>query len=571
MRCGLVVLAGNELVLSMGVSPIRYWLYIASVFAVLAAAGCQFSANLEGGPYWPCPENGECRAGCSCLDGQVCVPVDPDRPAAVCAWCASGTLDCDGDPENGCEVRPKEDPEHCGGCGISCGQNAVCQGGDCKCLADWGDCFNGLDDGCETRLVDNDDHCGGCSQPCDQPPVPFCEGQTLVEHAAPGECAGTDCSYPQDATFCPNGCEDGRCLDDACGDVYCRDDEECIEGACVCVADDGDRVPCDDGQRCCDGQCVLRFDNDDHCGACRSPCPAHMYCEEEICVCDTFWGDCDPDIPGCETLVKSSDDHCGACDNPCGPNQHCAELECTCDPGWGDCDTSVDNGCETDTASNQDHCGGCSQPCPGEHVCCDGECIDTSSDPEHCGDCGIACTADEDLCCDGSCADSMSSLDHCGACNDPCPDGYDLCCGGTCANSLTSPDHCGACFNDCVGDKPCQEGRCGIAGQVDCGSGTCPDDSMQCCWDGSSLGCHPTTDCSVQIMHCDGPEDCLAGEVCCRPSTGDNLTRCSSSNDCSSLVLCSSDQDCAQSAAGNHCCPEDFEGLLIYACVPEDC
>jgi len=423
----------------------------------LAVASCQFSANLEGGPYWPCPENGECRAGCSCLDGQVCVPDDPDRPAAVCAWCAPGTLDCDGDPENGCEVRPMEDPEHCGGCGISCGQNAVCQGGDCKCLAGWGDCFNGLDDGCETRLVDNDDYCRGCNRPCDQPPASYCKGgQTLVEYAVLGECAGTACSYPQDSTFCPNGCEDGRCLDDPCGDVYCQDDEECVDGACVCVADDEDHLSCDESQRCCDGQCVLRFDNEDH---------------------------------------------CGACDNPCGPNQHCAELECTCDHGWGDCDTSVDNGCETDTSSDSMHCGECNLPCTAVDVCCDGECVDIAADPNHCGVCGNACVGDKP-CIEERCG--RAGVVACGL-SEICRASDDMyCCLGDDFTSLgcdTIPGCSDGKFIYCDGPEDCD------TTQVCCFMTTGTDDQDHVAW----TQCKDSDECGDEVL-CSSDRDCVTSD-----------------------------------------------------------
>ncbi|MDF2698001.1 MAG: hypothetical protein K0S65_6384, partial [Labilithrix sp.] len=52
----------------------------------------------------------------------------------TCAFtCSTGWADCNGNPEDGCEINTMSDPQNCGGCGITCNGIAgqVCAGGRC--------------------------------------------------------------------------------------------------------------------------------------------------------------------------------------------------------------------------------------------------------------------------------------------------------------------------------------------------------------------------------------------------------------------------------------------------------
>ncbi|MBK9263985.1 MAG: hypothetical protein IPM54_29810 [Polyangiaceae bacterium] len=88
------------------------------------------------------------------------------------AQCVLDYLDCDMDPKTGCEVDPKADAEHCGGCGNTCmapNANMACAESQCmiaSCMDNFGDCNGNLADGCETDLTTHPDHCGMCGNSC---------------------------------------------------------------------------------------------------------------------------------------------------------------------------------------------------------------------------------------------------------------------------------------------------------------------------------------------------------------------------------------------------------------------
>ncbi|MCU0692270.1 MAG: hypothetical protein MUF54_12795 [Polyangiaceae bacterium] len=63
-------------------------------------------------------------AGCSLL-------LDGDALTGGKVQCTAETLDCDGDPRNGCEANPMQSPVHCGACNHDCGGGQCDQG---RCL-----------------------------------------------------------------------------------------------------------------------------------------------------------------------------------------------------------------------------------------------------------------------------------------------------------------------------------------------------------------------------------------------------------------------------------------------------
>lgn len=425
--------------------------------------------------------------------------------------CASGYLDCDGEPQNGCETNIAV-PEACGGCGRACSlahsDVHACVDGSCEvvtCDPGWGDCDGNPGNGCETSLVGNTEHCGACRNLC-------------ASANAVGTCTGAE------GTACEYACSS---LDRA----NCNGDWS--DG---CEVDLEELTSC----RSCSSDCTAL----PHVGAV-SCLPSG--CRVESCS-DAAWGDC-TEAAGCETDLRVTPAHCGGCGEDCSLLPHVATTSCaggqcvidTCLPPFADCDEDPANGCETNTDVNDGHCGECRHNCFGNEVesasCVAGECIvyacsegfDDCSEspgcetvsvdnPEHCGRCDRACTVDASkhmtsADCEGSacrvtgCSGSYQDCDgnysngcetdtsvnvlHCGACTGAtavcptaagtprCEDGecrYSVCAfpladcvtEGTCEIDLvTDKDHCGQCAMDCDSPNPdhtvastCVAGEC---------------------------------------------------------------------------------------------------------------
>lgn len=89
--------------------------------------------------------------------------------------CTAGYANCDGDLDNGCETPIGSDPNHCGGCGVTCTllphTRATCNSGRCTltCASPWEDCNGQASDGCEIDLSSDPRHCGTCGQACPAP------------------------------------------------------------------------------------------------------------------------------------------------------------------------------------------------------------------------------------------------------------------------------------------------------------------------------------------------------------------------------------------------------------------
>lgn len=153
-----------------------------------ALLGCSAALELED------LENGFCEEGTkACNDdcvntdspsfgcaGPSCTPCALDHALSNCdprgACSISGCLgdyrDCDGNPENGCEVDVAHDPNNCGQCGTVCStESGVPACGDSRCTLshcfdDFANCDEDFSNGCETDLRIAPEHCGECDNPC---------------------------------------------------------------------------------------------------------------------------------------------------------------------------------------------------------------------------------------------------------------------------------------------------------------------------------------------------------------------------------------------------------------------
>jgi Cys-rich repeat protein len=119
----------------------------------------------------------------------------------VLGQCNVGFFNCDGNPQNGCEVAVGTDPNNCGSCGNVCGNGLVCTNGGCTCakcnfpnaasscvnnvcimgacVQGFADCNNSNNDGCEVNLNSDPKNCGKCGMVCPQN-LPGCFGGTCV-------------------------------------------------------------------------------------------------------------------------------------------------------------------------------------------------------------------------------------------------------------------------------------------------------------------------------------------------------------------------------------------------------
>jgi hypothetical protein len=104
-------------------------------------------------------------ADCACEDGRL-VTV-----------CRAGRADCDGNPANGCEVDTRTSMQNCGRCGRLCHTNghdaidAKCVDGRCviTCQSELFpelDCDGNPDNGCETSIWTDNQNCGACGVRC---------------------------------------------------------------------------------------------------------------------------------------------------------------------------------------------------------------------------------------------------------------------------------------------------------------------------------------------------------------------------------------------------------------------
>ncbi|MBX5481236.1 MAG: hypothetical protein IRZ16_05210 [Myxococcaceae bacterium] len=123
--------------------------------------------------------------------GAVCT-ADSAEPACIAGSCHvgachTGFADCDGNAANGCEVSLLDDANNCSACGMVCtvdNAEAACAAGSCgigTCHAGFGDCDGDAANGCEVALESDPQHCGACGHSCGEDQ--WCEAGEC--HAAP--------------------------------------------------------------------------------------------------------------------------------------------------------------------------------------------------------------------------------------------------------------------------------------------------------------------------------------------------------------------------------------------------
>jgi hypothetical protein len=470
-----------------------------------------------GGGCVPCLENEPCLAPSDCAS-------DECNDGICGSECADGFANCDKQNDNACEINTRTNLENCGFCGNVCElphASAECSAGECQikadgCEAGYADCNGKPEDGCEIDLKTNKLNCGTCDKVCpDLNGTPSCEAGLCQIACNEGF---EDCDKTRD-----NGCEVnlqtsskncnecGKACDAAAGySPYCK------EGACgqtLCPAGKGD----------CNGDpvdnCETNVTNDvENCGGCGITCQAvnaTVACVNSKCVitgCAEGFGDCaNGYADGCEANLNTSTAHCGACKQPCtilNGTPKCDQGSCevsSCSGTFRNCDGDPKSGCETNIATADKSCGGCgamgkdcttlyanaSSGCSGgactSPVCLAGfgNCVggiddgcetNTTNTPGHCGGCGQACSTS---------ASAHVSTNACvnSQCDPKCAGTY-----LTCDNNK---------FNGCEADKDSDESNCGACGTV-CSNGASVHTSSNDC---SGSTCHPV--CSGTYGDCD--------------------------------------------------------------------
>ena len=344
------------------------------------------------------------------------------------ADCPANTIDCDGDPANGCEtpcipfgaeVCNQRDDDcdcltdedfdlnsdvlNCGSCGNDCTgtfdhATAGCLNGQCfllHCDAGWDNCDAWNDNGCEVNTDTDIANCGSCDNRCSFDNASAnCLGGVCVMGAC--DLGWADCNFSE-----ADGCEVDLTADaDNCGNcgnrcLYANGVGVCLGGFCSmdsCVAGYDD---CDSNEA---NGCEINIDSDvNNCGFCGNVCPSGTgtpVCNGgscEVSTCNPGLADCDANPADCETNIRDGDpNNCNGCGQVCNlPNatENCVNYACvvvSCDAGWGNCDSQDPNGCETDTTSDANNCSTCGNVCAFDHAaasCQNSVCVMGACDP----------------------------------------------------------------------------------------------------------------------------------------------------------------------------------------------
>lgn len=373
------------------------------------------------------------------------------------AGCPVGSIDCNGDPQDGCE-RPcvptgaetcnyldddcdcdtdedfdlQNDPANCGTCNHVCSYPfgvPGCQNGTCemqRCLDGYADCNSTDQDGCEIHTDSDVTNCGSCGNACQ---FDNADASCLSATCVIGGC---DTGWRDCDSSDSNGCETDIFFDEqncgGCGNrclyqngVGVCSGGNCFLSSCLTGYDDCNNNPADG--------CEIDLDSDvNNCGFCFNQCPGTV--GTPICVnggcdissCNPGLEDCDPnDGVNCETDIWSDPNNCNGCGLVCNlanATALCSTGSCVvdqCAAGWGDCNNQDPDGCEHDVSGDPANCGFCGNVCSFDNasaVCVDSTCqmgacdagyYNVNGDPSD----GCECAADgvSDVCDDGSISD----------------------------------------------------------------------------------------------------------------------------------------------------------------------
>jgi hypothetical protein len=466
------------------------------------STGCETPLDDDAENCGACGKSCKNEHGASTCVGGKCLP-----------QCATGYLDCDGDPQNGCETEVATSMTDCGACGAKCELDHAgekCDAGVCKvtsCDAGFDNCDGDAKNGCEADLS-RPATCGTCSNKCsDNGGKPSCTA---------GKC-GITCDDGRDD--CKNGVTDG-CETDLnvsalncgiCGKVCPTSggtpiciDAKCGLSSCTAPLEDcnGDaKQPGGDG-------CETNLSNDPaNCGGCGTACyypNGNGKCVNKGCLLDkclSGFADCTA-AAGCETTLGTTQ-NCRICGESC-TNQHgttaCTATGCkpVCALGYDDCDGKPENGCETALNTVTD-CGACGVACGKAHgtaSCATGSCEIAS-----CADGWDDC--DDEATKKNGCETDLHTLTNCGGCGKACgfSNAAASCPAGKCVQGT-----CDAGYADCTAADGCETTLGSDTNCASCGNAcTNPHGGTACMGAPGTFDCKPT--CDAGFKNCDSNPD----------------------------------------------------------------
>lgn len=441
-----------------------------------------------------------------------CCPPNSDRPHQL--RCGDECVDYLSDPNN------------CGACGNSCGEEGCCSNGNCVSLCGEGQTY------CNGECVylgSDDDNCGACDNKCGEESC--CSGGSC--HSLCGEgriLCGGECIDPSDDDWNCGAC------DNTCGEESC-----CTDGTCASL--------CKPGWSFCGEAGCADLDNDsENCGACGYKCDEGSCCSDGECAtlqCNSEPGGWEVCGDQCVHTI-GDDDNCGDCGHKC-PEGSCCNGEGTCGSECYEGETNCDGQC-TELANDNGNCGVCGRKCDDGTCCnagacvsvcgegrtwCDGECVDTNYDADHCGACGVKCVV-------GCC--NAGECDYFGECPEQNPP-----VGPSCPNPATvtpGPLHCAE-------QLPPEPATCANPYPTESEPGYCPGDTGATApaapsYCPESLGGPPALSCPESPYAAPAVEEapaCTAPEITTIIAPGESQTICTPGGPlfkevASSIVVC---------------------------------
>lgn len=319
--------------------------------------------------------------------------------------CPAGWTTCP-DSRFPCDVNLQADVNNCGACGHTCPTDTgnevfACVNGACvlTCRANSGtlDCDGLVDNGCEATAL-HDNHCGACGAKCTDPK------KRCVDQSGRAHAGIYGCGCPAGKLYCDRGCYDPRSDDDYCGNCETHCDPTnggapelpnayygCVNSTCGNMKCNPYFADCD--QKTANG-CEIYLVDNANCGACGNACPTGQECRLDTnmvpqCMCPSDKTYCELGCFGDGVCMGTCADltsdryNCGACGVDCYIPARNAVGVCNygscvmnCNDGRADCNNSQSDGCETNIDSDPKNCGACGRVCDAVagQACVGGRC-----------------------------------------------------------------------------------------------------------------------------------------------------------------------------------------------------